>query len=167
AGGSRKGRGPRSMTNRHVQSSLCFAVIAAVLTWGCGRREANADARSPKAVRLVAVESSTDAGATTYSAVITPNVQVDLAFRVTGYVVDVLHTKGADGRSRALEPGAVIARGVTLARVRAADYQAVVDKAHGARDESGAGITAAEAGLAEAQAALTQAESDFGRVSTL
>src|SRR5262245_63512271 len=146
------------MTNRRFQSSLWLAMIAAVLMLACGK-QANTDTRSPKAVRLAAVESSTDAGATTYSAVITPNVQVDLAFRVTGYVVDVRQTKGADGRSRALEPGATIARGVTLARVRAADYQAVVDKAHGASDESSAGITAAEAGLVEAQAALTEADS--------
>jgi len=150
-----------------VQASRSLVAIAAFLTWGCGRHEANADARSPTAVRLVAVEASTDAGGTAYSAVITPNVQVDLAFRVSGYVVDVRQTKGADGRSRALEPGAAIARGETLARLRAVDYQAAADKARGARDESSAGITAAEAGLAEARAALTQAESDFGRISTL
>jgi membrane fusion protein, multidrug efflux system len=142
-------------------------VTAAVLSCGCGRPEANADVRSPKAVRLVAVESSGDAGSTTYSAVIAPNVQVDLAFRVAGYVVGLRQTEGADGRSRALEPGAAIARGVTLARIRATDYQAMVDKAHGARDESNAGIAASEAGLAEAQAALTHAESDFGRISIL
>src|SRR5262249_35422924 len=152
AGGPRKSHGPRSMTNRRVKTSRCLVMIetvlilAAVLTSGCAGHEATADARGPKAVRLVAVESSTDAGAATYSAVITPNVQVDLAFRVPGYVVDVRQTQGADGRSRALEPGAAIARGVTLARVRTADYEAVVDKAHGARDESSAGVTAAEAG---------------------
>jgi multidrug efflux pump subunit AcrA (membrane-fusion protein) len=155
------------MKNRHFQRWLCFVMIAAVITWGCGNHEAKTDAPSPKAVRLVAVESSTDAGGTTYSAVITPNVQVDLAFRVTGYVVDLRQTRGPDGVSRALEPGSTIDQGVTLARVRAAEFQAVVDKAHGARDESNAGITAAEAGLVEAQAALTQAESDFGRASIL
>jgi RND family efflux transporter MFP subunit len=54
-----------------------------------------------------------------------------------------------------------------LARVRATDYQAVAERARGARDEASAGVTAAEAGLAEAQAGLSQAESDFGRLSTL
>src|SRR5262249_355035 len=120
-----------------------------------------------KAVRLIAVESSADTGTTTYSAIIAPNAQVDLAFGVTGYGVDVRRTNAADGRSRAVEPGATLARGAALARVRVADYRAVVDKARGARDESKAGITAAEAGLAEAQAALTQAESDFQRISIL
>ena len=141
--------------------------MAAVAVCGCDGRQATADARHPQAVRLVTVDASNEAGFTTYSAVITPNAQVDLAFRVAGYVVDVRRTNAADDRSRALEPGAAIAEGVTLARVRAADYEAVVDKARGARDESTAAIAVAEAGLAEAQAALTQGESDFGRLSIL
>ena len=61
-----------------------LVVIAAVGVCGCGGQQVNADARSPRAVRLVAVESSTQPASTTYSAVITPNAQVDLAFRVSG-----------------------------------------------------------------------------------
>ncbi len=152
------------MTTRAVNTLAIVAVIAAC---GCGAHNVNADARGPVAVRVVTVESSGTAGSTTYSAVIAPNAQVDLVFRVSGYVVDIRRTKAVDGETRALEPGAPIARGQTLACVRSADYQAVVDKAHGARDESAAGVTEAEAGLAEAQAALTQAESDFERISIL
>jgi membrane fusion protein, multidrug efflux system len=144
-----------------------FVVFGALATCGCRGQNLNADARGPKAVRVVAVESSTRAQFTTYSAVITPNAQVALVFRVPGYVVDIRQTKAADGRHYAVEPGAPIARGVTLARLRSADYRAVVDKAQGTRDESTAGVTAAEAGLAEAQAAFTQAESDFERVAVL
>jgi RND family efflux transporter MFP subunit len=155
------------MTTRDVGMRRSLVAIAAVVACACGNHDVNAGTRSPKAVRLVSVESSADAGSTMYSAVITPNAQVDLAFRVSGYVVDVQQKRAADGRSRALEPGAAIARGATLARVRATDYRAVVDKAHGAHDESTAGITAAEAGLAEAQAVLTQAESEFSRSSIL
>jgi RND family efflux transporter MFP subunit len=155
------------MNKRDCQTWLGFVVSAAILTGGCAGRAANDEARSPTAVRLVAVESSSSAGSTAYSAVITPNAQVDLAFRVSGYVVDIHRTTGSDGRTRALEPGATVARGLTLARVRATDYQAVVDKAHGARGESSAGVTVAEAGLAEAQAGLTQAEADFERISIL
>ena len=64
----------------------------------------------------MAVEASTGAEPTTSSAIIAPNAQVDLAFRVSGYVVDVRQTKGADGRTRALEPGAAV---TTRARSRA------------------------------------------------
>jgi multidrug efflux pump subunit AcrA (membrane-fusion protein) len=142
-------------------------LTVAILTPTCANRAGSADPLNAKAVRLVSVESSPGAGSTVYSAVIAPNAQVDLAFRVSGYVVDIHRTKGADGRTRALEPGATVATGLVLARVRATDYQAVVDRARGARDESNAGVTAAEAGLAEARAALTQAESDFERISVL
>jgi multidrug efflux pump subunit AcrA (membrane-fusion protein) len=156
------------MTPRDTRAMLVFVAIGAVQPYGCvGRAGADAEARAPKAVRLVTVETSTAADLTTYSAVIAPNAQVELAFRVSGYVVDVRRTKGADGRTRALEPGAAVTTGLVLARIRATDYQAIVDKAQGSRDESSAGVSGAEASLAEAQAALTQAESDFGRIATL
>jgi membrane fusion protein, multidrug efflux system len=142
-------------------------VAAAILPWACAGHDADADARSAKAVRLVAVESSTSALSTTYSAVLAPNAQVDLAFRVAGYVVDIRRSKAADGQVRELEPGAPVERGATLARIRPSDYQAVVDKAHGAHEEAIAGVAAAEASLVEAQAGFTQSESDFGRISTL
>ena len=91
---------------------LVFVAIAAVQTCGCaGRAATDTNARTPKAVRLVTVEASTGAESTTYSAIITPNAQVDLAFRVSGYVVEVRRTKGADGRTRALEPGATVTTG--------------------------------------------------------
>jgi RND family efflux transporter MFP subunit len=144
-----------------------LVVTASILTVGCVSHETSADALSPKAVRLVSVESAPNAGSTAYSAVIAPNAQVDLAFRLSGYVVEIHRTKGADGRTRALEPGAPVASGLVLARVRATDYQAVVDKARGARDESSAGVAAADAGLAEARAGLSQAESDFERIAVL
>ena len=156
------------MRTRNSRSGLVFFVVAAIQACGCvGRANSDTDARPPQAVRLVAVEASTAAESTTYSAIITPNAQIDLAFRVSGYVVDVRRTKGADGRTRAVEPGAAVTTGLVLARIRAIDYQTVVDRAQGARDESGAGIDAAEAALAEAHAAFTQAESDFGRIATL
>src|SRR5262245_41566761 len=87
--------------------------VAALLTGGCSSHEANADAREASAVRLMTVESAPGAEGTTYSAVIAPNAQVDLAFRVSGYVVDILRLKSADGRTRAVEPGAELAKGDT------------------------------------------------------
>src|SRR5262245_5310114 len=154
------------MTMRTDLVWMCL-LAAALLASACAGRDADADAHSAKAVRLVAVETATGAGTTTYSAVIAPNAQVDLAFRVAGYVVEVRRSKAADGQIRELEPGAAVARGVTLARVRPTDYQAVVDKARGAREEATAGVAAAEATLVEAQAGVTQAEADFERLSTL
>jgi len=156
------------MNANDLRKVLILIAIAAIETWGCvSRADSDADARTPKAVRLVTVETSAGTESTTYSAIIAPNAQVDLAFRVSGYVVDIRQTTGADGRTRALEPGAAVTKGLALARVRTTDYQAVVNQAQGSRNETSASITAAEAQLVEAQAAFTQAESDFGRIGTL
>jgi RND family efflux transporter MFP subunit len=102
-----------------------------------------------------------------YSAILTPNAQVDLAFRVSGYVVALYETTGADGRMRPLEPGAPVTSETVLARLRSSGYQAVVDKARGARQEAEAGVAAAESQLVQAQASLAPSELDFGRISTL
>ena len=135
---------------------------------GCTSQGSTVDGdANTKAVRMVTVESSGGPGPTTYSAIIVPNVQVDLAFRIPGYVVAIHQAKGPDGRLRPLEPGEPVRSGLILARIRATDYQAVFDKARGASDEADAGINAAEAQLAEARAALAQADADFARIEIL
>jgi RND family efflux transporter MFP subunit len=156
------------MNSQSLCRSLLLAVPFTAINSGCAGQGATvASDPNTKAVRTVAVELSGGPGATTYSAIIAPNVQVDLAFRIPGYVVAVHQAKAADGRIRPLEPGDPVTSGLILARIRASDYQAVVDKGRGASDESAAGISAAEAQLAEAQAGLTQADADFARIDTL
>lgn len=143
---------------------------AALLTPGCAARQNSAEGAgetTPKAVRMAVVDLSKNPEPARYSAIIAPNAQVDLAFRVSGFVVQLYQTKGADGRIRPLEAGAQIAAGTTLARIRASEFQATVDKARGVRNEADAGIRAAEAQIAEAQAGLSQAELDFDRISKL
>jgi RND family efflux transporter MFP subunit len=149
-------------------TSFLLAALVAALSGGCtGHGSTVASDSNTKAVRMVAVELFTGPGPTIYSAIIVPNVQVDLSFRIPGYVVAIHHVKEADGRVRPLEAGEPIRSGLILARIRATEYQAVVDKARGASDESHAGINAAEAQLAEARAGLAQADADFARVEAL
>ena len=156
-----------------MKTSLIAGLLfgaAILLTTGCATRQNSAEGAgdaAPKAVRMAVVELSKNPEPTKYSAIIAPNAQVDLAFRVSGYVVQLYQTKGADGRIRPLEAGALIDAGTTLARIRAIEFQATVDKARGVRNEADAGIRAAEAQIAEAQAGLAQAELDFDRVSKL
>jgi multidrug efflux pump subunit AcrA (membrane-fusion protein) len=144
-----------------------FLGASALLTSACTTHHVSAGGGTPKAVRMVTVELSDNPEPEKYSAIIVPDAQVDLAFRVPGYIVQLHQAKGADGRIRPLEPGALVTVGTVLARVRSTDYQVVVDKARGARDEANAGVHTAEAQIAEAQAGLEQAELDFGRVSKL
>jgi RND family efflux transporter MFP subunit len=156
------------MNSQCLSSSFLFAAVLAALNNGCtGQGATIASVHNAKAVRMVAVERVSGPGPTAYSAIIAPNAQVDLAFRIPGYVVAVHQVKGGDGRIRPLEPGDAVTSGLILAHIRASDYQAMVDKAHGASDESAAGINAAEAQLAEAQAGFAQADADFARIETL
>ena len=154
------------MSRRLLASALLGA--SALLSAACTTRRVAAEgAGTPRAIRLVTVQLVKHSEPAKYSAIIAPNAQVDLAFRVSGYVVHLDQIKGADGRIAPLEPGAPVKAGTVLARVRSSDYQAVVDKARGARDEADAGVHAAEAQLSEAQAGREQAELDFERVSKL
>src|SRR5947209_4340767 len=133
----------------------------------CSRSRAAEDPAPAKAIRLGTVSLAREDEAAKYSAILTPNAQVELAFRVPGYVIELYRTKGADGRLRPLEPGATVVAGTVLARIRPADYQVVVDKARGVKEEAHAGVATAEAQLVQAQASLTQAQLDFSRVSAL
>src|SRR5262245_65791089 len=87
-----------------------------------------------------------------YSAILTPNAQVEMAFRVSGYVVDLYQSKGADGRLRPLEAGAPVTVGTILARIRPSDYQAIFDKGRGAQEEGDGAVAAAKAKREKAEA---------------
>jgi RND family efflux transporter MFP subunit len=147
-----------------------FLIGAALLTAGCAKSRSSADETdkaTPKAVRMAVVELSKNPEPARYSVIIAPNAQVELAFRISGYVVELHQRKGADGRIRPLEVGAPVAAGMMLARIRSSEFQAVVDRAQGARNESDAGIRSSEAQIAEMQADLARSELDFERVAKL
>jgi RND family efflux transporter MFP subunit len=103
------------------------------------KAEAAAPGRSPEGIR--------------YSATIEAFEQVPLAFKSAGYIDDLLRRVGADGRSRAAQPGDLVAKGTVLARVRDAEYRQRVDQAR--------------ARVAEAEAALEKARMDLERARTL
>jgi len=149
----------------HIYLGVVLASALSIVA--CSHSRAADDPAPAKAIRVGTVSLAREGEAAKYSAILTPNAQVELAFRVSGYVVALYQTKGADGRLPPLEPGAPVAAGTVLARIRPADYQVVVDKARGAKEEAQAGVATAEAQLVQAQASLAQAELDFSRVSAL
>jgi RND family efflux transporter MFP subunit len=88
-----------------------------------------------------------------YSATVEPYVQTTLAFKVSGYVAELLQQRGADGRLRSVQAGDLVPRGAVLARIREQDYREAANQA--------------EAQLAEAQSALVKATQDHQRINTL
>ncbi|HEV3058552.1 MAG TPA: efflux RND transporter periplasmic adaptor subunit [Vicinamibacterales bacterium] len=88
-----------------------------------------------------------------YSATVRPSVEVPVAFKVAGYVDDILTRPDDRGRVRDVQEGDRVEKGDALARVRQSDYQQSVDQ-----------ITA---GVAEATAAYDHAKLEYDRASRL
>lgn len=118
--------------------------VAAMTLAACSKHEERVAQPTPVTVWTVANTASENG--LRYSANIKPDVQVDLAFKASGYVEEIFQVTGVDGRRRNVQEGDFIKKGTVLARVRANEY----------RDR-----------VAEAQAGLTKAKSDFDRTAKL
>ncbi|MGE0884295.1 MAG: efflux RND transporter periplasmic adaptor subunit [Blastocatellales bacterium] len=133
-------------------------------------------------VKVAAVELSASAGREQrYSATIIPRTEVELAFKVGGYVDAIGQSRGVDGRLRDLQEGDRIAAGAVLARVRQSDYQVKVKEAVSLAQEARSGIdvskaqyqealsgiASSKAQLAEAEAAYEKARLDLDRAQNL
>ena len=133
-------------------------------------------------VKVAAVElNAAGGGEQRYSATIIPRTEVELAFKVGGYVDAIEQVRGVDGRMRDLQEGDRITAGAVLARVRQSDYQVkfkqAESRAHEAKSgidvskaqyqEAFSGIASGKAQLAEAEAAYEKAKLDFDRAQSL
>src|SRR5882672_5609278 len=99
---------------------LALAGFCAIAQTGCGH--AASEQRTLTPVRVAEVQTISTGGETRYSANITPNAQVDLAFKSGGYVESIRQVRGADGHMRNLDTGDWVTRGAVLAVVRQKDY---------------------------------------------
>src|SRR5262249_33470798 len=145
--GNCSGRLRESAGRRTVTSVIgrLLMVMPALLGATCSRREpgkGKPPGEIPKAVRMATVKVSNVSETGKYSAILPPDAQVDLAFRISGYVVEVYQTASPDGRVRPIEPGYPVPAGTILARIRPSDYEAIVDKARGTHREAEAGTRA-------------------------
>jgi RND family efflux transporter MFP subunit len=140
AGRSRR----RTARLRSFRAACCRAGLALGGLAGC--RGGAPPERQPVPVRVQVAQHSRGTGELRYSAAIHPDAQVDLAFKVNGYIDSILQVRGADGRMRHVQDGDLVRRGTVLAHVRDTEY----------RDR-----------LAEAQAAWTQAKADYERAARM
>jgi RND family efflux transporter MFP subunit len=104
-------------------------------------------------VRVVPAESAPAASAIRYSASLQPMTQVDVSFKVGGYVTKILQVRGPNGATHVLQQGDKVEKGEVLASVRQTDYQAQV--------------ATAKAQLASAQPGLDKAQRDYERAKKL
>src|SRR5882724_1477895 len=132
-------------------------------------------------VKVAEVELYTANSGARYSATIIPRTQVELAFKVDGYVDALQKVRGVDGQMRDLQEGDRIVAGAVLARVRQSEYQAkfkeaesqaseaksAIDTSKAQYQEALSGTESSKAQLAEAEAAYEKANLDFGRAQSL
>jgi RND family efflux transporter MFP subunit len=123
--------------------TLLSSIALLTTVSACGHEAAKAPALP---VTVHTVSGGGAGGGVRYSASIRPDVQVDVAFKVSGYVEDIAQVRGADGRMRNLQDGDYVRRGTMLARIRDREYRDAV---------------------AQTEAGLTQAKADFDRVSQM
>ncbi len=131
------------------RSLLVLAVGGALVS--CGRPAVRE--KPPRPVRVEAVRTEATASGLRYSATIQPYEQISRAFKVGGYVREVLQRPGPDGRLRDLQQGDDVTAGTVLARISEADYTEKVNQA--------------KAQLAEAEASLARARADAQRAQQL
>ena len=105
-------------------ASLATASIAIL---GCGHKAPAAKDSLPVTVQSVAVAKGAAGGG--YSANIVADTQVDVAFKVNGYVQSILQVKGADGTPRNVQAGDPVASGAVLAIVKDDTYRHSLAKA--------------------------------------
>ena len=134
-------------SSKHLATiGLCALTLAA-----CGPK--NEKAASPLPVTVQTVHASSGAAGNSYSGGVAADTQVDVAFKVNGYVQMILQVKGADGQMRNVQAGDRVNSGVVLASIRDDTYRQT--------------LLRAQADLENARATQTKAKADFGRFSQL
>ena len=98
-------------------------------------------------VQAVAVANGAAGGG--YSANTIANTQVDVAFKVNGYVQSILQVKGADGKPRNVQAGDRVTAGAVLAVVKDDTYRNSLVKA--------------QSDLQNSRASLSKTKADFAR----
>lgn len=105
-----------------MKNTLAILLIAIVAT-GCGTKKQIE--QTPQAVQTQKMEPDTalsDSGFR-FSAVVMPDTEVPLSFRIPGYVSALKQVRGQGGRMRDIAEGDRVERGTVLARIRGAEYQ--------------------------------------------
>jgi RND family efflux transporter MFP subunit len=147
-----------------TRTDAAFLVMVTLLLTACNKAESEEKTPSPVTTEALQLYSASDK--LRYSADVHPDTQVNLAFKVGGYV-DAIHEVESPRGSRIVQEGDFVRAGSVLARVRQNDYTARLGQAKAEEAETRASLTATRAQLAEAEAGLERARRDFSRAENL
>ncbi len=134
-------------------ASAAVVMAAAAVMAGCASHERIEQPPQGVQARLIQPQSSTGDAGLRFSAVVTPDSQVPLGFRIPGYVTALKQVRGQDGRMRDIAEGDAVPKGTVLVRIRPSEYE---EKVHQASSQ-----------VEAAQAAAQRATFDFERAKRL
>src|SRR6476659_9833602 len=147
--------------------ALNGSIVLMTLLTGCQSKKVDKPAVP---VKVAAVELTSAGSGSRHSATIIPRTQVELAFKVSGYVDSLQQVRAMDGKMRDVQEGDLISAGAVLARVRQSDYQVKVSEAESQASEAKSGIDASKAqyqetlaGIASSKSQLAEAEAAYVR----
>ena len=138
--------------------------VAVALIAGCSKETPYEKPLTP--VRVMPVEMSKGSQAPRYSGNVEPLTRVDLAFRVGGYVDQILTVAG-EGRPRLVQEGDTVSKGAVLVRLRQSDYEVKVNQAKSQVDQAKAAIEQSQEGLKGARVGRDKAQLDYDRAGNL
>jgi len=136
-----------------VKMDAWFICVATVLA-GC--QSGQPYSRPVPPVRVQVVAATGPAGPVRYSGRIVAATEVNLSFRVGGYVSAVTTTLRPDGTRRLLQSGDPVQRSAVLATIRRSDYATRLDELRGTREGLTASVTKAKLDLDRARDLLDQ-----------
>ena len=108
--------------------STVVTILAALALMGCAQKKPIEQPPQGVQAETIAYKAGSATGLR-FSAVVTPDMEVPLSFRVPGYVVSLKQVRGEDGRMRDIAEGDHVTRGTVLVKIRTAEYQDKVRQA--------------------------------------
>jgi RND family efflux transporter MFP subunit len=165
----------KSISNAWVVGGTLFPLALMV---ACQSKQVQ---KPPVPVKVATVELHAANSGARYSATIIPRTQVELAFKVDGYIEALQKVRGVDGHMRDIQEGDPIVAGAVLARVRQSDYQikvkeaesqasaarSAIDSSKAQYQEALSAIESSKNQLADAEAAYEKSKLDFDRAQNL
>ncbi len=119
-----------------MQTAIRILIVSLMVTFfinGCGGDDYQ---KTVTPVRVEQVKLQNENAPLRYSASVNPYSQVNLDFKVDGYILEILQVKGADGRMRDIQEGDFVTKGMPLALVDPTQYLAKVVEAQAQLSEA-------------------------------
>ena len=137
---------------KNIRKVISIVLLMLAMSGCASRKPLN---QPPQGVQAQAIDgqAAPSAGGFRFSAIVMPDSEVPLAFRIPGYVISLKQVRGQDGRMRDIAEGDRVSKGAVLVRIRAAEYE---DKVRQATSQAAA-----------VEAVLQKAKLDFDRATRL